>query len=667
MTTAQYTHDFSFELIASTCGRGLDSWNDRSLAALLLENQLLRLSVQDLDEFDQIFVELGLKPSLGFDVLMRPSLMQEGYGSLKLADFVDELTRRMRRLDRIHRHLSSGELNPPALQMVLRTVREVSKLTLARYVFTAEEAYQEIIRSLRVTTGVRGIGSTSSPSVVAAETSAIDAPVLEVELIDRLARDRDLYWVSDATTSELNALVEYPLTSAVLVIKPPGSDLEIEIKRAGTRGPRALNVISERNGREAPTSHRVFGGSLGWLAQRESAAGQIFSAIFRRVHGSTAPCSYGVSHSSLVKVPTPDGPVHLLDYLEDESCFGEGFSSMRSAMAECAREFPGDTGVAPASYQGSDGLALQFIAQALPQQAIIVGSSSYRFDRIALYLSHAGPEQYFRQGLNRDYTDHDARWLADTVLEEILGHFELPCGNDFSFAQYVDAAFGLPENRRRADENFLSAMRQIGTCWGTLLAVRGFSDGESFVLRNVGLKSVWMNGDWHIRVIFMDHDDLTVAGSRYPHLWPRREIAGMERDEIHIFGGPMGDSTLPGEVGALTSIYRVNPEVADLGLRALKEAAKAAYRLTQSKLDTDEKLRELFLPVFLAGHRDLDELVPGLLAAGPSGVDTWRASTNGFLTTKGYDTELISEYLDTLCNYRAYFERVQFLFTDKAL
>ena len=67
-------------------------------------------------------------------------------------------------------------------------------------------------------------------------------------------------------------------------------------------------------------------------------------------------------------------------------------------------------------------------------------------------------------------------------------------------------------NRARADRHYLSAMRQLGDCWGTLLGMRGFSDGESFVQRNVGLKSVWSDGDWRVRVIVQDHDDLTVAG-----------------------------------------------------------------------------------------------------------------------------------------------------------
>src|SRR5258708_20722504 len=142
-------------------------------------------------------------------------------------------------------------------------------------------------------------------------------------------------------------------------------------------------------------------------------------------------------------------------------------------------------------------------------------------------------------------------------------------------------------------------MRQIGECWGTLLAVRGFSDGESFVVRNVGLKSIWKKGAWQIRIIFMDHDDLTVAGSRYQYLWPWGEVCGMQRDQIHILGGEMGGEMIPGEVGALKNIYRVSDEIGVKGLKTLEEAMRGAYQQTQSQLDTNEELRGLFYPQFL--------------------------------------------------------------------
>ena len=231
------------------------------------------------------------------------------------------------------------------------------------------------------------------------------------------------------------------------------------------------------------------------------------------------------------------------------------------------------------------------------------------------------------------------------------------------YPQYVRDAFRVPENRRRADENYLSAMWQIGECWGTLLAVRGFSDGESFVQRNVGLKSIWKEGNWQIRVIFIDHDDLTVAGSRYQHLWPWREVAGMDRDYLHIFGGQMGDETIPGEVGALNSIYRVSPAVGCAGLSSLKDAIGVAYHLTQSHLATNERLRSLFHPYFLEGYRDFDELVPGFLEVDRSQTESWAVEAEALLARKQYGAELIAEYVKTIGRFREFFERIEFLYS----
>jgi hypothetical protein len=331
-------------------------------------------------------------------------------------------------------------------------------------------------------------------------------------------------------------------------------------------------------------------------------------------------------------------------------------------MRGCVESFPSDTGVARASYSGEAGLTLQFIGQALPQQAIIFGSSSFRLDRISLYLSDKGPEEYFRIGLGRDYRLSDVRWLADTVLEEILGEFTIPPEGCIDYPQYLRAAFRVPENRRRADDNYLSTMRQIGECWGTLLAVRGFSDGESFVQRNVGLKSVWKSGAWQIRIIFMDHDDLTVAGSRYQYLWPWREVSGMQRDQVHILGGPMGDETIPGEVGALRNIYRVSSEIADRGMTLLEQALRGAYRLTQAQIGRNDELRSVFYPGFLDGYRDFDELVPSFLGSHRFRIDLWRTEAEAYLKSKRYSEELVAEYIKSIVHFAEFFERMRFLY-----
>jgi hypothetical protein len=161
-----------------------------------------------------------------------------------------------------------------------------------------------------------------------------------------------------------------------------------------------------------------------------------------------------VQSNGIVTLPVRDAEAHLLDYLTDEAVFGEGFETTREAMRMCVEAFPSDTGVRYASYSGPQGETLQFIAQALPEQAILVGSSSFRFDRLLLYLSDLGADHYFRDGLKADYDETDAQWLGETVLEEILGMVALPFTPFSNYATYVRDTFAIPENRQRADTNF---------------------------------------------------------------------------------------------------------------------------------------------------------------------------------------------------------------------
>src|SRR5262249_4545860 len=142
--------------------------------------------------------------------------------------------------------------------------------------------------------------------------------------------------------------------------------------------------------------------------------------------------------------------------------------------------------------------------------------------------------------------------------------------------------------------------------------------------------------------------DLTVAGSRYRYLWPWRELSGMERDLVHILGGPMGDETIPGEVGALRSIYRVSSEVGDAGLKRLEEATVLAYDRTQSQLGGNHELQNLFYPRFIEGYRDFDQLVPGFLKTDPSQMEFWKCEAANYLRTKGYEEELITEYMNAI-------------------
>jgi len=64
-----------------------------------------------------------------------------------------------------------------------------------------------------------------------------------------------------------------------------------------------------------------------------------------------------------------------------------------------------------------------------------VHSSSFRLDRVALYLSGIGAEEYFRGGLGHDSSPDEACGLAETVLEEILGKVAVPPAPLESYAE----------------------------------------------------------------------------------------------------------------------------------------------------------------------------------------------------------------------------------------
>lgn len=662
LNSRSYSRDVAMMLLEAARSGSPHTWHERCLATLLLESQLLKIEPTDATEYQFLLAELGLMSEAGEQPRLLGSVLEEGFSSTEVGVFVRELRSRLGRLDRVHRRIEANRDAEETRRYLARVANEPSKLTLARWIFSPGEVAAEIVAALRVGRGAETTLARIGTAASVWTDKPVRAPQFEQSVLRILCAERKTYWATPACSQELNALVEYPLTSAAIAVKLPGSDLEIEIKRAGSRGARPVNVITERNGTAAPLSHRLFGGSIGWLAQREAIAAGLFSTIYRLVHGGESPCSETVQNNALVTLPCAEGETHVLDYLSDGAAFGNGFEAAREAMRACVESFPSDTGIRRASYSGPRGETLQFIAQALPEQAILVGSSSFRLDRLLLYLSDRGAVHYFRDGLAVDYDEAEAQWLADTVLEEILGTVAglvVPFGD---YATYMRNNFAIPENRQRADANFLSVMEQIGTCWGTLLAVRGFSDGESFVLRNVGLRSCWRSGAWQVRVIFMDHDDLTVAGSRYPHLWPWREASGMGMDSIHILGGKMGDDWIPGDAGALTQIYRVNAAIADAGEKALKVAARTAYRKTQAMLASNGELRGLFGTPFLNGICDFDELVPGLLDAEPEEIESWKTQAATRLRDKGYKEELVAEYVRAIVHFREFFERTSFLY-----
>lgn len=664
-----YDRDFAFALIKSAAGGRRDSWEIRRLAALMLENQVLRLPPENIDEYDSLLCALGLKSEPGANIPLNASVLKEGYSTTALPRFIAEFRRRLGKLRWIHANIMGNNLSAGSLREFIELSRRECKLALARYLINPDEVVERILQRVRVTRGVVDIDP-YEPRYAQGQSGrwAEELPAYEARILRQLSKNSSVYWVSDDTSSEINSLVEYPLTTVALVIKPPGSALEFEIKRVGRRGPRALSATYMEDDGVAPPPHRIDGASMQSFLRIETTAAFLITSIYRRVHREEAPVPRYISRSSIYDVPTADGPRSIIDYFTHESIFGRGFREMRTAMANVVEVFKQEYPVSIANLPGALGLTVYFLGYVVPCQTIISGTSSFRLERLIDYLSDGGAERYFWQ-LGAAPTKRDSKHLADEILDEILGTYVPPTAKYTSYEQYLSDAFSLPENRAQADENFLRAMETLGRFWGTLLAVRGYSSGESFVARNVGLKSVWERGKWKVKLILMDHDVLRMGPQKDKIFHAHTALSGMKTDDYYIRGKAAGMKYGKGQIECLREVYRVAAAVAEQGMSLLYSRMKEAYRKTQDGMASDARLQSFFNRGFVDRLPDWDVIVTGYLRAKRSGagsLEKWKTDTEKFFCRKGYDVDVIREHIEALEKYPRLMRQYAFLYDDAA-
>jgi hypothetical protein len=430
-------------------------------------------------------------------------------------------------------------------------------------------------------------------------------PKYEARILKLLCDPAKIYWVSEQPETVINSLVAYPPGTVVLVVKPPGSCKEFEIKRAGTPTSVPLSVKFEHKGKNVPPSHRLHGGSLGWHLRFEARAAARFSQIYRAVHGRALALSITHCIKSIYTLPTAMGERAIMEFLSSRELFGDGFEAMRGALRHCVQAaFDADDYGVP-DLPGELGRTTNFLIQVWPGQVVQSGTTSLRLDRLAEYLSPEGAKRYFGVSLKQPAEPDYAHELADQLFEEILGHFARPHHRSRSYSRYLTEVFA--KNRKRADHVFLALLRELGTFWGTLAAVKGYSNGESFVSRNIGLGSEWSGAQWRVGLRFMDQDDLHLPDPRLDNFSPNRLLKGMLLDQKYASGSekhPNPKSSL----FALSQIYRVTPKVHAAGVRALKQARMSAVKKTMVELKRNIPLRDHFSPVFLKRSLECNRL-----------------------------------------------------------
>jgi hypothetical protein len=643
---AGYRRDIAVQLLGAARGEARDGWELRRLAALLLQDQVLRIPRGDLAEVAFLLGLLGLLPRSG---VVADTVRAEGYSAIDLPGFARQLRRRLVREEATLRPLRRGRLSLAALRDLLELSSREHRLALARYLFPAAEVVAEIRQRVQLSSGVRLPREPRSEEE--AERTLASLPPYERAIAEELRGAGAIYWIAPFTGSRLGSLVEHPLGTVVLVVKPPGSCCEIELKRAGRPSGPLLGAVFRRDGKPVPASHRLDGGSMVLYLTRDERSTSWLTALWRAVHGGPPPISRTVAISAIATLPAPRGEALLLEHFTLPEAFGDGFDAMRTAMREAVAAFSKKNDRGTGDLTEGPELTARFLDQTRPAQAILVGTSSFRLDRIALYLSAAGLTSYFGEAGSLD--DGAARRFADEVLQEILGVYRRPGGRFPGHAPYVAAA--LAANRARADRVYLSLLRQIGTFWGTLSALRGYSCGESFVARNVGLRSIWEGGSWRVRFVFMDHDGLHPSGGwERGFLVARKAIEGLEADSRYVAR----------DVELLARIYRTCAATTAAGEQVLRRAMRRAYRKTQAAVVRLPEVRVLLPERFAAALRDWDVLVRGFLRARGDGAaaGTWATAARAFLAGRGYDSERITDHLAALEGFAGFLAGQDFLY-----
>lgn len=633
-------------LVDVSRGLNRESWELRRAAILMLEHQWLLLGEADAED---VCARLGIAPPHE----------AEGYTATTIREMAAQIRARLARNARVHAGIRGLRTTPAALAAFLHLARRECRLTLARYLFTADEISARIRAQLRTAPAVRDAMADAPPPFASNEAPhTLEAlPDLERTLLRTLGEPPQTYWVGNATPSEINALVEYPLGTVAMTIKLPGSTTEIEIKRTGQRGPAILGASCRPH--HSSRSHYIRGASSKPVLIWEAAAASFICNAYRLVHGCDAPISRTVYLSNVTNVPAEQGPVNVIRYFTDPSFHDGGFDTLRGAIRSVVSDELDQGGKRPVPEHDA-ALSGAFVGMINPGQAILCGSSSFRLDTLARHLAPDGARRYFTDGLRIAYTPDDARAFADELLDEVLATYTPPRTRARTYGGYVAAA--LAANRDQADICYRDLLEQIGRFWGTMSALRIVSNGESFVARNVGLRAVWQQAQWRVQMIFMDHDGMAIPGKDERDFQPASFARPAMNDYRHIFGGRLGDADVPGELGVLRSIYRPGEALARKSATVVRRSARAAYDATHAELETNGRLRALYDDRFATRLRDWDRVAAGYLRASRAQRDAWEAETRATLSARGYGANHVEAFVTTVRGFSVLLRNTSFLY-----
>lgn len=642
-----YSRAFANTLFARARDRA-QPWRVRGLATLLLQCQLVQLrgqstqktlanvandvSGETLDEYRGWFRAFGWAVDESAPQTLGAHVLAQGYSTRALAGFIDQFHARIARGIRALVPAANGRLNAAQRARLWHLSQCESLLYLGRFVFSASEVIDRV-EQLAITSDAVSESMHRASALAAHEVPlAVERlPPYEREIAGLLIRRARSFWIPTEGAWHTRGLLDHPARSAALVISPPGSDVEFEIKRAGTGEPRALDIIYRRAQRQVPPSHRLWGLCNGNLLRFEATAGARLARRYRRVHTAEASIARMLAIRVVQGVPGHQGQAHIMSYFTDERAYGQGFLAMRQAMAEGVAAFDAKvarSGDAPVpALPGPAGLTMRFFVHNPPAQALLVGTSSCRLDILARALAPEAPGSV--PGSSHGSTSALQREiLAAEVLAGQLPGPERELGD-------IEPLFSGSEARVRVEGVFLHVLEQLATLWATMLALRMVSHGESLVGRNLGLRTHFADGRWQVKVISMDHDRLRPCQRNAPSRGLRVLLCGTVYDSRFVFGyrpenssdsadlPRIGEGRVVGSLDLLERIYRVAGDRARAGRAHFMAHLRAVYRRTRRAISAQVDTEQEFSAVHKQWSGDIDALARAYARAGGAAGEAW--------------------------------------------
>ena len=197
-----YSRQRAIALAQIASDRHASKWRVRCVAADLLAGELLSLAPEDQAEHRWWFSMFGLLDSQTGE--LDADVLRQGYSTRALAPFIGEFRRRLA-WSRVPAGASAAEL--------LRRADQPHRLPLTRYLIAPEDAAAQILALCRVSEGSERDG-------VGGRTLYRRLPRYEAALVRALHLPNRVLWLGPRTPRRLGGLLEHPIGTAAMVIKP---------------------------------------------------------------------------------------------------------------------------------------------------------------------------------------------------------------------------------------------------------------------------------------------------------------------------------------------------------------------------------------------------------------------------------------------------------------